>query len=269
MKTRKLATAIILSLTFLISSCDEDEISTPIVSNLEVGLENSHIAYIGDELHLEADIEAAAQIDLITVTIYPETSENSLTDTSYTEFSGLKNTLFHKHIDIPDETEPGNYILNLIVTDQSGRQTIIAEEIEISIPDDTEAPEITISVAPAENETFQKNDTILISGTVTDNQSLGGIYIGLVREDQNLDDENIDDSNTITLLHTHDFENPQSFNFTAKLVTGSEQDNNTTPKLIADDLAWQSTTYFIVVKCKDASGTWTYSNHFPITINMD
>ncbi|MGQ1947048.1 DUF4625 domain-containing protein [Geofilum sp. OHC36d9] len=269
MKTIKLVTTVILSLTLLFTSCNEDDVSAPAIRNLEIGLENNHIGYIGNELHLEADIEASGIIDEVTVTINHKTIGNNTIKASYTEFAGLKNTLFHEHIDIPDGSEAGTYILDFIVTDQAGRQTIIQEEIEIEITTETQAPEITIASVPSENKIFQKNDTIIISGTVTDNHSLGGIYIGLVRENQNLNDENIGDSNTITILHTHDFENSQSFNFTAKLVTGSEQDNNTTPKIITNNLAWQSGNYFIVVKSQDVSGNWAFSDRYPIIIKMD
>ena len=94
------------------------------------------------------------------------------------------------------------------------------------------------------------------------------MYIGLVREDQNLTDAEVNATNTITILHTHEFDSPDSHNFSASITVGATQDNNITPKDITGDIAWQSANYYIVVKCKDAfGGNWTFSNHYPIIIN--
>jgi hypothetical protein len=74
--------------------------------------------------------------------------------------------------------------------------------------------------------------------------------------------------NTITLLHTHEFDSHTAHNFSASINVGAAQDNNITPKDIAGDIAWQSGNYYIVVKCKDAfGGNWTFSSHYPIVIN--
>jgi hypothetical protein len=90
----------------------------------------------------------------------------------------------------------------------------------------------------------------------------------LVREGQNLADANVDATNTITILHTHDFDSPTSHSFSAGIIVGANQDNNITPKDITGDIAWQSSNYYILVKCKDQfGGNWAYSSHYPIIIN--
>jgi len=149
-----------------------------------------------------------------------------------------------------------------------GYQTTIEKDLTIKIPEDEVAPEITVSSAPSNGQIFASGETISISGTVSDNKALGGLYIGLVREDQQLSDEDVSDSNTITLLHTHDFDSPDEYDFFADITVGASKDNNITPKDITGDTAWQSGSYYIVVKSKDAYGAnWTYSVHYPIVIN--
>ena len=47
-------------------------------------------------------------------------------------------------------------------------------------------------------------------------------------------------------------------------VVGAAMDNNITPKAAT----WTSGDYYIVVKTKDSfGGNWTFSSHYPITIN--
>jgi hypothetical protein len=189
-------------------------------------------------------------------------------DSTYTEFSGIINPTFHKHIDIPVDADTGHYHFHFIVTDLDGQQTTVEEELEIQHPDDAVAPEITISNGPTNNQEYSNGETISISGSVSDDKALGGMYIGLVRTDQNLTDSEVDASNTITLLHTHEFDSHTAHNFSASIDVGVAKDNNITPKDITGDIAWQSANYYIVVKCKDAfGGNWTFSSHYPIVIN--
>ena len=192
-------------------------------------------------------------------------------DSIYTDgFEGVINTTFHKHIDIPVSADTGVYHFHLIVTDMEGYQITVEEELDIQEPSDSVAPEITISSAPSENESFSNDGTITISGTVTDDQLLGGLYIGLVREGQSLEDDSVNATNTITMLHTHDFDESTSHSFTASITVGASQDNNITPKDITGDIAWQSATYYVLVKSKDAfGGNWTYSDHYPVVITYE
>ncbi|NBC83927.1 MAG: DUF4625 domain-containing protein [Bacteroidetes bacterium] len=156
----------------------------------------------------------------------------------------------------------------MILSSLDGQQTTVEEELEIQQPDDAIAPEITISNAPTNNQEFGNGETISISGSVSDDKALGGMYIGLVRTDQNLTDSEVNATNTITLLHTHEFDSHTAHNFYASINVGAAQDNNITPKDITGDIAWQSANYYIVVKCKDAfGGNSTFSSHYPIVIN--
>lgn len=273
MKTVHVSIITVVFSLFMLASCNNnDEVSKPVVSAFELGLDNSKTGYLADDLHVEAEVEAEGEISTIEVEIHPEGEEKSASweyDSVYTEFSGLKNTSFHKHIDIPAEVETGDYHFHFIVTDMEGNQTLVEEDLVITTPTDTEYPTITISSAPSNGETFVNGATISISGSVGDNIALGGLYIGLIRADQNLENADVNETNTITLLHTHDFDETDSHSFNANIVVGASQDNNITPKDITGDIAWRSANYYIVVKCKDAYGAnWTFSDHYQITISL-
>jgi len=279
MKSNVLFIAILFAAGLFFASCNNDDDVTPkpVIDLTELGYENSKIGYAGTELHIEAEIVAEGKIDVVTIEIHPEGEhEGGRTydedewevDTIYTKFSGLKNTTFHEHLDIPISADTGHYHFHIIVTDMEGNQARAEKELEVQYPDDAVAPEVNVSNTPSNNQIFNDGKTISISGSVSDDKALGGMYIGLVREDQNLTDAEVNDTNTITLLHTHDFDTPIAHDFSGSITVGAAQDNNITPKDITGDIAWQSANYYIVVKCKDAfGGNWTFSSHFPIVIN--
>jgi len=277
MKTRKILFAVTLATGLFFTACQETP--GPEIDLLELGYENSKITYADSDLHIEADILAEGNIETIQIVIHPEgeheKSASTISDedewevdTIYTEFSGLKNTTFHKHIDVSVHAEIGHYHFHFIVTDMEGRQSTVEEELEVQQPDDAAAPEMTISSAPENNQEFSNGETMSISGSVSDDKALGGMYIGLVRADQGLSDAEVNSTNTIALLHTHDFDSPTAHDFSASIVVGAAQDNDMTPKDITGDIAWQSASYYILVKCKDAfGGSWTFSDHYPVKIN--
>ncbi|MBN1820665.1 MAG: DUF4625 domain-containing protein [Prolixibacteraceae bacterium] len=274
--------AIILGAVTFFTACNEDDpIAKPEVTILELGQGdshgNDHIAIVGGDVHIEAEIIAEGKINIVQVRIHPEGEHEEESDheheeweidTTYTKFSGLIDPVFHEHIDIDISAEPGDYHFDIVVTDMLGYQSSAEAELEIILPNDAVAPEINVLSAPSNNQTFNNGESISISGTVSDDKALGGMYIGLVREDQNLSDAEIDATNTITILHTHDFDSYTLHNFSSSITVGAAQDNNITPKDITGDIAWQSGNYYILVKCKDAfGGNRTFSEHYPITIN--
>lgn len=270
MNTKIKTIAVILAALVIIflNSCKKDDelVAKPVISEIELGMGNSHIGVIGSDLHVEAEVTAEAKISKIEVLIHQEENNDAWTsDSVYTEFVGLKNTTFHKHIDIPLTVDAGTYCFHFIVTDEDGQQSSIEiEDLTIQAPSDSVAPTITITSSPTDNQFFTTGQTISISGSVTDDIALDGMYIGLVSVDQGLTDAEVNDGNTITLLHNHDFSNPTSYSFSASIVVGDAMDNNITPK----PATWNTGDYYIVVKCKDAfGGNWTFSNHYTIVIN--
>jgi len=271
---------LVVSTTIVFFSCKkEDETSKPQINSFELGYQDSKLATLGNDLHIEAEVIADGKISTIQVTIHPEGEHDEKStvysveeewefDSTYTEFSGLKNTTFHKHIDIPVTADTGTYHFHFIVTDLEGNQTEMEEDLKIEQPDDILAPEITITSAPASGQAFSNGVTITISGSVTDDLFLGGLYIGLIREGQGLDDASANATNTITVLHTHDFDSSTGHSFTASIAVGAAQDNNDPRKNITGDIAWQSGNYYILVKSKDAfGGNWAFSGHYPVVIN--
>jgi hypothetical protein len=257
--------------TLFFTSCEkDDDVAKPVINILELGLGDSHVAYIGADLHIEAEIEAEGRIDVITVEIHQEEGSSDEIEASYDEYAGLKNTTFHKHVDIPAETPSGTYHVHITVTDQEGNQTTVEDEIEIEELADEEAPEITVSSAPENGKGYSNGETITISGSVTDNISLAGLLVTLVYEPDNIADADVTGANTsvIVMLHTHDFEDPDETEFTASIAVGAANDNNMTPAPIQGDNAWRSGNYYILVKSKDAKANWAYSSHYPIVINL-
>jgi len=270
MNPRVLFIALTFATSLFLASCDkEEEVAKPIIDLQELGLSDSHVAYIGSDLHIEAEIEAEGKIDKITVEIHQEEGSSDEIVVTYDEFAGLKNTTFHKHVDIPATTVAGTYHCHITVTDQEGNQTTVEDEISIEELVDTEAPVLTITAAPESGKIYTTNNTISISGTVTDNVSLAGLLVALVKESDNITDDAIAGTNTsvIVMLHTHDFTSPTSHTFTASIVVGATNDNNMTPAAIQGNNVWRTGNYYILVKGKDAKGNGFKSSRYPIVLN--
>jgi hypothetical protein len=268
MKQLKLI-SFVLVLALAFQSCkkdEDDENNPPVISNFELGYEDSGEAFLGADLHIEAEIVAEAKIDRIQLTIHPEGEHDKSVaheeewevDTTYTKFNGLKNTEFHEHLEVPFEAEEGHYHFHFAVIDMDGNTKEIERELHVEAPSDTEAPVITISSSPSNGQVFQNGETISISGTVTDNLAIGGLYVGLVRTTQNLENADVIAANTITLLHMHDFEGAAEYNFSAEIEVGVAADNNGEPTDLTGDLdggpAWQNGEYYLLVKSPDAFG---------------
>ncbi len=262
----------------IFSSCED--VASPVISDVEVGLQNSKVAYIGGDLHLEANIVAEGKISKIQVTIHPADEAEHIgamkaksalaheseweVDTTYTKFSGLKNTSFHEHIDVPINAPAEGYHLHIIVVDMEGNTTEFEEEdLTIMAPvADGVLPTITISAAPTANQAFTTGQTITVSGTITDPKGLAGTYIGLVKVSQGLTDAQVSSTNTITLLHFHDFSDPKNYSFSASIKVGAANDNDLTPKAAT----WTAGEYYLVVKAPALDGEAGFSAHYPITI---
>lgn len=273
MKPRILFIALAFATSLFLTSCDKDEdVAKPVINLTELGLSNSKVTYIGSDLHIEAEIEAEGKIDKITVEIHQEEGSSDEIVVTYDEFAGLKNTTFHKHVDIPATTVAGEYHCHITVTDMEGNSTTVEEEISIEELVDTEAPVISITTSPTSGQTYANGQTITISGSITDNISLAGLVVGLVYEPDNIADADVSgaaNTKVIVMLHTHDFgDDPDETNFTASINVGAANDNNMTPALIQGNNAWKSGNYYILVKSKDAMGNWAISAHYPIVINL-
>lgn len=124
--------ALLLPLVFTSCSSDDDAgLAAPTITNTEFGHDNNKMAYIGGDLHIEADITAPGKIKEVIVEIHSENAGGWEGEWIYTEFNGLLNTTFHKHVEIPEGIAPGEYHLHFIVTDQNGQSTQLEEHIEL------------------------------------------------------------------------------------------------------------------------------------------
>jgi hypothetical protein len=144
MKKQFFLIAIFIAAGIILNSCkkDDEETARPVINLLELGEGdthgNDHTAKVGGECHIEAEITAEGTISLVTVKIHHENGHGKgilddgwELDTTYTKFSGLKNTLFHEHVEIDSTAEPGEYHFDMIVVDQEGYQTSVESDLLI------------------------------------------------------------------------------------------------------------------------------------------
>lgn len=126
----------LLSIT-LFTSCSSDDNSNPVTGNIEINLTEvghgtpAHV-HAGEDLHLEAEILASEKIATVSVELHHETNTSApIIRANYTDYAGLLNATFHKHIDIPANQPAGHYHLHLTVTDQAGNSETVETEVEV------------------------------------------------------------------------------------------------------------------------------------------
>lgn len=264
----------------IISSCNPDEkVAVPVISSIEIGIGNSLTGYVGTNLHVEASIVADGKISGIRIVVHPDTGDNQKTellsshsvewnvDTVFTGvYSGVKNTTFHEHIIIPVNALIGKYHFHIYVTDYEGNQALYETEISLIAPiADGNPPVITITGAPAQNQQFTNGQTINIAGNITDLIGLAGLYIGLVNENLELTNAMVTSTNTITVLHTHDFIDNKNHTFSASINVGAITDND----IVAKPINWQTGNYFILVKSPSIDGDVAFSARYPVIISLN
>jgi len=134
MKTTKtLLLFSLFAITFTACKKEEQLEQGPTISALEVGTSNSKIAHPGNDLHIEAQITAPANIKDVVLEIHPESGSGWNVNTTYTEgFAGVKNAEFHKHIDVPADAKVGAYHGHLKVTDQNGQVSEIEFDLQVT-----------------------------------------------------------------------------------------------------------------------------------------
>lgn len=265
MKTNKIIIALLCFVTVL-NACKKDKdvvMEAPIISGLEVGISNGKVGYVGSDLHLGADIEAASKIKTIKVEIHKESGAGWEFTKVYDEFAGLLNTEFHKHVDIPSTAQTGEYHLHLKVTDMQGKETEVESELELQVNADTQAPTISVTTAPTANQLFNSGQSINISGTIADNVAVGGYLVALVRSD----DTQISNS-TVIIMDLKYFQDQKQISFNASINAGAQYDKQATPALIQGANAWRSGDYYILIRSWDSSGQTINSQPYPVKITL-
>ena len=101
----------------------------PSITFKEVGENDNHKGVAGQELHLEAQIEAPHKIAKIEVEIHNTAAKYEKTFT-YTDekYIGETSNLFHEHLQIPADAPAGEYHIHFTVTDANGNSTTEEEE---------------------------------------------------------------------------------------------------------------------------------------------
>jgi len=134
MKTTKtLLLFFLFAITFTACKKDEQMPQAPTISALEVGTNNSKIAHPGNDLHIEAKINAPANIKDVVIEIHPKSGSGWNFNTTYTEgLAGLKAAELHKHIDVPVDASVGAYHGHVKVTDQNGQVSEVEFELQIT-----------------------------------------------------------------------------------------------------------------------------------------
>ena len=137
MKTKAFTTLFSLAFAaFFTLSCSIEQSPAPTVILTEVGEEDSQVAVKGEEMHLEAEINAPGIIQQIELVIIQQEGSglNRYGFTaSYTsgKYIGVKNAEFHEHIDIPEKAPNGKYDLVLTVIDMLEQTTTAHATIRI------------------------------------------------------------------------------------------------------------------------------------------
>ena len=141
----KVLFSVLLAIGLIFTACDDedDSVAKPEIEIHGLGMGDSHgddrKAIIGSDIHIDIDVVAEGTIDKIQVTIHPEDDDHKSAgdhvewevDTTYTKFSGLKNTTFHEHIDVAATAEAGDYHFHFTVTDMEGNQSSVEAELEL------------------------------------------------------------------------------------------------------------------------------------------
>lgn len=129
--SRIFATVTVVLSMIAFSSCSNDDDYKPAMPSItmeELGHENSLRAEQGGDLHVEAEVVAEGRILTINIEIHQEDGSNVVVDTTYTDFSGLKNCTFHKHVEIPETAPTGVYHFHFTVIDEEGQSATYENE---------------------------------------------------------------------------------------------------------------------------------------------
>ncbi len=141
---KKLLFGVFFALVALtLASCKKDS-RLPVIKNFEIGYDNSGQVIAGQELHLDADIEAPEKIDRVELEIHKEGGHKTTVilfdgkewhlEKVYDKYKGLKNTDFHEHVDIPLNAPAGDYHVDLSVIDLKGNKAKAEGDLKVLLP---------------------------------------------------------------------------------------------------------------------------------------
>lgn len=288
MKNKTNLLLIVLLFSLFISSCEDDPdpiLPVPTIENVEIGSGNNHIAVIGRDFHLNADIIAGDKIDLVQVKIEPIAGQTYTGDWNFEltwkQFKGAKNANVHQHFDIPEEAVEGKYEFIIIVTDENG--AILEEKAEIQLiapsnlavdpllyiwmitTDQGDFHYVNEDLINPENVEFSKDEILKSDVTIKNVKGDGKMYLLLIRKDLNHRPESVDaiDFSKVIVYDYYTHENEEDvYSFanviydgsggflrpTPEFKIGSATDNNIPASdLTAGENAWKSGEYYFGV----------------------
>lgn len=125
----------ILAFTFLQSCKKDEEKLAPTINSFEIGENNSGSATQGEYLLINADLNAEAKVEFISIDIYPEVAATNNEDWKYhkvySEYKGETNVLFTDSILIDRNANSGKYIVKLIVSDLNVNSALETEKFDL------------------------------------------------------------------------------------------------------------------------------------------
>lgn len=130
MNFKSIAVLFALATMTFFTSCDKDP-AEPVIGEYELGMNDSRMATIGEEFHMDIAVEAEGKIEKITIDMHNEDGTGDDIEAEFTEFAGMKNVDFHEHIKIPATTTPGEYHFHFTVTDQEGNSVDLEADIDV------------------------------------------------------------------------------------------------------------------------------------------
>lgn len=192
MKNIKYYLSAIILTSAVLTSCSSDDdaaaitTAAPVVTLTEVGHGGTipH-AHAGEDLHLEAEILAEGKIASVKVSIHAEGNASAPEiNATFSDYNGLRNATFHKHIDIPATQPAGLYHLHLEVTDELGNITSAGSDLEI-LP--AEVSGITVNITEFGHGTpgsfhAHAGDDMHIEGVITSVNPIATIALEIHNE---------------------------------------------------------------------------------------
>jgi hypothetical protein len=172
MRIKQFLAVVLLGGGVFLASCSDDDEATPAaaaptITGLEVGTGNSLKATIGSDLHMEAVIEAPGGISKIEVDLHPEDGSGDDIEAVFDGYSGLKNTTFHEHIDIPSTATEGEYHFHLKVTDMAGNQSEVDADVMVEAAA-SDGPMIeNMEVGENNSKTGTRGDNLHVEAMIT------------------------------------------------------------------------------------------------------
>ncbi|MCE7056098.1 DUF4625 domain-containing protein [Algoriphagus sp. AGSA1] len=305
----RLVTALFLSLLLLITSSCEDNpdplLPSPSIDNLEIGSGNNHLAVIGRDFHLNADIVAGDKIDVVQVKIEQLADETYAGDWSFEltwdKFKGIKNTNVHEHFDIPEDALEGRYNFFFIVTDENG--TILEEKAEIQLvhpsnltvdpilyiwmitTDQGDFHFVNETLENPENVDFSKGEILASDVTINNVKGDGKLYLLLIRKDQDHLPESVDaiDFSKVIVYDYFEHENEEDVVSFGNVIydgeggyvrpapefeIGAVLDNNVPASdLTSGDNGWKSGEYYFGVVYTNSTSNISLQHYFELNVS--